>query len=147
MSAQFSALYDHSSGLVQWSPDGKLVAMAAGKRLVVRDTNGFEIVQVRIYVLSFFSDDTAVITCSHKMLLYTVLYGGNLLAVCGGLHGCLFEFALRVYVVLGAGCDTGLCFLCFYYSGPGHPRVAGWPTTLLGCISDTDCCLYSVLCI
>lgn len=60
MSAQFSALYDHSSGLVQWSPDGRLVAMAAGKRLVVRDTNGFEIIQVRIYPLSFLGDCGAV---------------------------------------------------------------------------------------
>lgn len=46
MSAHFSALYDQSAGLVQWSPDGRLVAMAVGQRLVVRDVNGFEIVQV-----------------------------------------------------------------------------------------------------
>lgn len=46
MSAQFSALYEHSSGLVQWSPDGRYVAMAAGRRLIIRDSNGFEIIKV-----------------------------------------------------------------------------------------------------
>lgn len=48
MSAHFSSLYEQSAGLVQWSPDGRYVAMAVGQRLVVRDaTDGFEIVQVR----------------------------------------------------------------------------------------------------
>ena len=47
MSAHFSSLYEQSSGLVQWSPDGRYVAMAVGQRLMVRDaTDGFEIVQV-----------------------------------------------------------------------------------------------------
>lgn len=47
MSAHFSSMYDQSSGLVQWSPDGRYVAMAVGKRLVVRDAmDSFEIVQV-----------------------------------------------------------------------------------------------------
>lgn len=47
MSAHFSSLYEQSSGLVRWSPDGRYVAMAAGQRLMVRDaTDGFEIVQV-----------------------------------------------------------------------------------------------------
>lgn len=47
MSAHFSALYEQTSGLVQWSPDGRYVAMAVGQRLVVRDaTGGFEILQV-----------------------------------------------------------------------------------------------------
>lgn len=48
MSAQFSALYEHSSGLVQWSPNGRYVAMAAGRRLIIRDSNGFEIIKVRV---------------------------------------------------------------------------------------------------
>lgn len=48
MSAHFSALYQQSSGLVQWSPDGKYVATAVGQKLAVRDAaNGFEIVKVR----------------------------------------------------------------------------------------------------
>lgn len=47
MSAHFSSLYEQSGGLVQWSPDGRFVAMAVGQRLMVRDaTDGFEIVQV-----------------------------------------------------------------------------------------------------
>lgn len=47
MSAHFSALYEQTSGLVQWSPDGRYVATAVGQRLVVRDaTDGFEIVKV-----------------------------------------------------------------------------------------------------
>lgn len=51
MSAHFSTLYEHTSGLVQWSPDGRYVAMAVGQRLLVRDaTDGFEIVQVCVCV-------------------------------------------------------------------------------------------------
>lgn len=47
MSAQFSEMFEQSSGLVQWSPDGRYVATAVGQRLMVRDaTEGFEIVQV-----------------------------------------------------------------------------------------------------
>lgn len=47
MSAHFSSMYEQSSGLVQWSPNGRYVAMAVGQRLMVRDAaDGFEIVQV-----------------------------------------------------------------------------------------------------
>lgn len=47
MSAHFSSLYEQTAGLVQWSPDGRYVAMAVGQRLIIRDaTDGFEIVQV-----------------------------------------------------------------------------------------------------
>ncbi|CAM9930166.1 unnamed protein product [Pylaiella littoralis] len=46
MSAHFSAVYEQSSGLVQWSPDGRYVATAVGQRVVVRDAkDSFEIVQ------------------------------------------------------------------------------------------------------
>ena len=49
MSAHFSALYEQTSGLVQWSPDGRYVATAVGQRLVIRDAaDGFEIVKVMI---------------------------------------------------------------------------------------------------
>lgn len=49
MSAHFSALYEQTSGLVQWSPDGRYVATAVGQRLVVRDAkDSFEIVKVMI---------------------------------------------------------------------------------------------------
>lgn len=51
MSAHFSAVYEQSSGLVQWSPDGRYVATAVGQRVVVRDAkDSFEIVQVKVQV-------------------------------------------------------------------------------------------------
>lgn len=46
MSANFSVLFDQSSGLVQWSPNGETIASAVCQTLVVRKANGLEIVEV-----------------------------------------------------------------------------------------------------
>lgn len=47
MKADFSPLFDQTSGLVQWSPNGKYMATAVGQRLVVRDaTQSLEIIKV-----------------------------------------------------------------------------------------------------
>lgn len=47
MKADFSPLFDQTSGLVQWSPDGRYMATAVGQRLVVRDaTQCHDIIKV-----------------------------------------------------------------------------------------------------
>lgn len=52
MKADFSPLFDQTSGLVQWSPDGRYMATAVGQRLVVRDaTQCLEIIKVKICVV------------------------------------------------------------------------------------------------
>ncbi|CAM9944228.1 unnamed protein product [Ectocarpus fasciculatus] len=81
MSAHFSSMYDQSSGLVQWSPDGRYVAMAVGKRLVVRDAmDGFEIVQGglrpcldKIEALEWASDSDLLLCAMYKRSLVEVM--------------------------------------------------------------------------
>ncbi|CAN0164563.1 unnamed protein product [Ectocarpus sp. 4 AP-2014] len=81
MSAHFSSMYDQSSGLVQWSPDGRYVAMAVGKRLMVRDAmDGFEIVQGglrpcldKIEALEWASDSDLLLCAMYKRSLVEVM--------------------------------------------------------------------------
>eukprot|EP00903_Cladosiphon_okamuranus_P005994 g5914.t1 len=81
MSAHFSSLYEQSSGLVQWSPDGRYVAMAVGQRVMVRDaTDGFEIVQGglrpcldKIEALEWASDSDLLLCAMYKRSLVEVV--------------------------------------------------------------------------
>ena len=78
MSAEFSALVQHSGGLVQWSPDGQLLAMAKGNKLIVRDPDrDCEIVSVhtctdRIEELEWSSDSAYVLTAMLSRALVQV---------------------------------------------------------------------------
>ena len=42
----FSELFEHSGGIVQWSPDGLCMATARKNRLVIRDVHTLEILQL-----------------------------------------------------------------------------------------------------
>jgi hypothetical protein len=42
----FSELFEHSLGVVEWSPNGRFMATARKNRLVVRDMHSMEIVQL-----------------------------------------------------------------------------------------------------
>lgn len=82
MSAHFSSLYEQSGGLVQWSPDGRYVAMAVGQRLMVRDaTDAFEIVQVCVCCVRWSpkekrkrSEHVALHVCCTTEMLSDLLY-------------------------------------------------------------------------
>ena len=42
----FSELFEHTGGVVQWSPDGLYMAAARKNRLVIRDVHSMEILQL-----------------------------------------------------------------------------------------------------
>lgn len=66
--AEFSSLVQHSGGLVQWSPDGGLLAVAKGNKLIIRDPDrDCEIVAVftcndRVEAIEWSSDSAYVLT-------------------------------------------------------------------------------------
>ena len=43
---QLTALYEHTGGLVQWSPNGNFLAVANGNRLAIRHAKSFRISQL-----------------------------------------------------------------------------------------------------
>ena len=52
MNILFSQQFDQSSGLVQWSSDGRYLAVATGQRLVVRELAGESIKIAKVTVNS-----------------------------------------------------------------------------------------------
>lgn len=48
MSAHFTLTVDQSSGLVRWSPDGRLIATAVGNRLIIRSSDDIQLDIVKV---------------------------------------------------------------------------------------------------
>lgn len=75
--ADFTEIYKQSNSLVCFSPNGEYLATGVQQRLVIRETQSLEIIQLYaslddIQYLEFSSDSDLLLVCSYKTNRYQV---------------------------------------------------------------------------